>query len=203
MGWCYSICEELTACTHAHMIIMKPYNYYMVKQLASSRSRGGRAGLQERCGTTITFIHSFIHVQEATLQHSIWEWWLSLCAPWFVLIAASCMPHPLHLRCTACSIYTHATMYCGEYSSLSLWTARMVIVWQGQVAQTHTRNSNAEALQQRERERERACRCSIFAGQQQERLGLAGAQGHLYWACLASSTYAAFVLKYLSFNFFL
>lgn len=92
-------------------------------------------------------------------------------------------------------------MYCGEYSSLSLWTARMVIVWQGQVAQTHTRNSNAEALQQRERER--ACRCSIFAGQQQERLGLAGAQGHLYWACLASSTYTTFVLKYLSFNFFI
>lgn len=51
------------------MIIMKPYNYYMVKQLASSRSRGGRAGLQERCGTTITFIHSFIHSFMYRKQH--------------------------------------------------------------------------------------------------------------------------------------
>lgn len=112
------------------------------------------------------------------------------------------MPHPPSpsLHCMQ-HIYTCNHVLWRVLLSLSLWTARMVIVWQGQVAQTHTRNSNAEALQQRERER--ACRCSIFAGQQQERLGLAGAQGHLYWACLASSTYTTFVLKYLSFNFFI
>lgn len=126
---------------------------------------------------------------------------LSLCP---LICADSCILHATppspSLHCMQ-HIYTCNHVLWRVLLSLSLWTARMVIVWQGQVAQTHTRNSNAEALQQRERER--ACRCSIFAGQQQERLGLAGAQGHLYWACLASSTYTTFVLKYLSFNFFL
>lgn len=155
MGWCYSICEELTACTHAHMIIMKPYNYYMVKQLASSRSRGGRAGLQERCGTTITFIHSFIHVQEAALQHSIWEWWLSLCAPWFVLIAASCMPHPPSpsLHCMQ-HIYTCNHVLWRVLLSLSLDSTHGDCVAGAGSTNTHKKQQCRSTAAERERERE-------------------------------------------------